>query len=130
MSRIYQMKNLESLTLSGERFTPRGIGQLTKLNTLGIMLCRYSDLSGLKNCGALERLTIYNCRTPQFDAKDIEGMTTLKALSFNCSEISNYTSLKTLTGLEEMRLYFCDLSSGDINELEQALPNCSIDVEN
>ena len=130
MSRIYQMKNLENLALTGERFTPRGIGQLKKLNTLGIMLCSYSDLSGLKNCGALENLTIYNCLTPQFNAKDIEGMTKLKTLSFNCSEISSFASLKTLTGLEEMRLYFCNLSSGDINELEQALPNCNIDVDN
>lgn len=127
MSRIYRMKNLEDLVLTGEFFTTRGIGQLEKLKSLGVMLCTYSDMSGLKNCSSLEKLTVYNCDTPYFDAKDIEGMTQLKTLSFSCAEIDNYTSLKTLSGLEEMRLDFCDLSSGDIKELEQALPNCNIE---
>ncbi|MGN0636745.1 MAG: leucine-rich repeat domain-containing protein [Huintestinicola sp.] len=129
MSRIYQMEDLEQLLIMGERINTRGIDDLKKLKFLNIMLCSYSDLSGLKKCGALEKLMIYNCVTPEFDAKDIEGMTGLKYLDFNCSEIKNYESLKTLTGLEEMNVYFCDLSSGELKEIKKALPDCVITLD-
>ncbi|MGN0665383.1 MAG: leucine-rich repeat domain-containing protein [Huintestinicola sp.] len=129
MSRIFQMDNLEHLWIMGERINTRGIDNLKKLTSLNIMLCSYSDLSGLKKCGSLESLMIYNCETPEFDAKDIEGMTQLKYLDFNCSEIDNYESLKTLTGLEDLKLYFCDLSSGELKEIKKALPDCVITLD-
>ena len=129
ISRIFQLENVEELMLMGENFSTRGIGSLEKLKTLRIMLCRYSDLSGLKKCGSLENLVIYNCETPEFDAEDIKGMTQLKTLSFNCSEIYNYKALRTLTGLTDMKLYFCDLSDDEIMELERALPDCSIKTD-
>lgn len=129
MSRIYQMENLEELMIMGERFNTRGIDALRKLRTLRIMLCSYSDLSGLQKCGELEELMIYNCDTPEFDAKDIEGMTQLKYLIFNCSEISNYEALKTLTGLEQMNLYFCNLSESEMKEVKRALPDCVITTD-
>lgn len=115
--------------LMGENFSTRGIGSLEKLKTLRIMLCRYSDLSGLKKCSSLENLLIYNCDTPEFDAEDIKGMTQLKSLSFNCSEICNYKALRTLTGLTDMKLYFCDLSDDEIMELKRALPDCSVKTD-
>lgn len=129
MSRIFQMDNLEELTIMGERFLDCGIDNLQKLKVLRLMLCSYSDLSGLKKCGALENLIIYNCLTPEFNAKDIEGMTQLKYLDFNCSEIKNYESFKTLTGLEDLKLYFCDLSADELKELKKALPDCVITLD-
>ena len=129
ISRIFQLENVEELMLMGENFSTRGIGSLEKLKTLRIMLCRYSDLSGLKKCSSLENLLIYNCDTPEFDAEDIKGMTQLKTLSFNCSEICNYKALRTLTGLTDMKLYFCDLSDDEIMELKRALPDCSIKTD-
>lgn len=113
----------------GESFTARGIGELKNLKTLNVMLCSYSDLAGLKQCGKLEQLMIYNCTTPEFDAKDIEGMTQLKSLIFNCSEIENYKSLKTLTGLEKMNLYFCNLDESQQREIKKALPDCVITLD-
>ena len=89
----------------------------------------YSDLSGLKKSDVLEKLIIYNCVTPEFNAKDIEGMTGLKYLDFNCSEIENYESLKTLTGLEDLKMYFCDLSSSKLKEKKKALPDCVITLD-
>lgn len=129
MSRIYQMENLEELTLMGESFTARGIDGLKNLKTLNIMLCSYSDLSGLKKCSRLQNLMIYNCTTPEFDAEDIEGMTGLKTLKFNCSEIDNYECLKTLTGLESMNLFFCDLTSAEQKDIKKALPDCVITLD-
>lgn len=129
ISRIFQLENVEELMLMGENFSTRGISSLEKLKTLRIMLCRYSDLSGLKKCSSLENLLIYNCDTPEFDAEDIKGMTQLKTLSFNCSEIYNYKALRTLTGLKDMKLYFCDLSDDEIMELKRALPDCSIKTD-
>lgn len=129
MSRIYQMENLEELTLMGESFTARGIDGLKNLKTLNIMLCSYSDLSGLKKCSRLQNLMIYNCTTPEFDAEDIEGMTGLKTLKFNCSEIDNYECLKTLTGLESMNLFFCDLTSEEQKDIKKALPGCVITLD-
>jgi len=129
MSRIYQMENLEQLLIMGERINTRGIDNLKMLKSLNIMLCSYSDLSGLKKCGSLESLMIYNCETPEFDAKDIEGMTGLKYLDFNCSEIENSESLKTLTGLEDLKLYFCNLSSSELKEIKKALPDCVITLD-
>lgn len=128
-SRIYQMENIEELHFMGVSVTTRGIENLKKLKYLNIMLCSYSDLSGVKKCNALEKLIIYNCVTPEFNAKDIEGMTGLKYLDFNCSEIENYRSLKTLTGLEDLKLYFCNLSSSELKEIKKALPDCVITLD-
>ena len=128
-SRIYQMETLEELHFMGVSVTTRGIENLKKLKYLNIILCSYSDLSGLKKCGALEKLIIYNCVTPEFDAKDIEGMTGLKYLDFNCSEIENPEALKTLTGLEDLKLYFCNLSSSELKDIKKALPDCIITLD-
>lgn len=129
MSRVYQMKNLEDLMIMGERFNDRGIDSLKKLKSLRLTLCRYNELSNLKKCPELEYLLIYNCDTPEFNAKDIEGMTQLKTLHFNCSEIQNYKSLGTLTGLEDLMLGFCNLSSEEIDRIKEDIPDCVITDE-
>lgn len=126
---LYKMKSTESLHIMGISFDCEGISGLGKLNHLDLSLCSYSDLSELKKCTALKNLVIYNCDTPEFDAKDIEGMTWLEYLGFSCSEISNYKSLTTLKGLTKMNLYFCNLSDDEIAELKKALPDCEIKID-
>ena len=94
----------------------------------GDILCSFHDLSELKKCSQLERLMIYNCTTP-FDAAWTEGMGKLEYLDFNGAEILNYEYLKKLDTLHDMSLYFCTLSQDEIDEIQSALPSCTIDVE-
>ena len=121
------LDKLEDLTVFDNYVDLKGASKAEKLKTIGVMLCSFHDLSELKKCGQLESLMIYNCTTP-FDAEWIDGLK-LKLLDFNGAEILNYECLKNLDKLENMSLYFCTLSQDEIDEIQEALPSCTIDVE-
>lgn len=121
------LDKLEDLTVFDNYIDLKGASKSESLKSIVVMLCSFHDLSELKKCTQLERLMIYNCTTP-FDAEWIDGLK-LEYLDFNGAEILNYEYLKELDTLDDLVLYFCTLSQDEIDEIQKALPSCTIDVE-
>ena len=124
---LESLDELEDLTVFDNYVDLKGASKAENLKSIGVMLCSFHDLSELKKCTQLEKLMIYNCTTP-FDAKWIDGLK-LEYLDFNGAEILNYEYLKKLDTLDDLSLYFCTLSQDEIDEIQEALPACTIDVE-
>ena len=125
---LENLDKLEDLTMFGNYVDLKGASKAEKLKVISVMLCSFHDLSELKKCSQLERLMIYNCTTP-FDAEWIDGLGQLEYLDFNGAEILNYECLESLDDLDDLILYFCTLSQDEIDEIQAALPSCTIDVE-
>ncbi len=125
---LENLDKLEHLHVFSNYVDLKGASKAENLKSVSVWLCNFHDLSELKKCKKLESLMIYNCTSP-FDAEWIDGLK-LENLDFNGAEILNYECLKKLDTLKNMTLYFCTLSYEQVEELEKALPQCSIDVEN
>ena len=105
----------------------KGASKAEKLKSVAVMLCRFNELSELKKCSQIESLVIYNCER-SFDARWIDGLK-LKILDFNGAEIKNYEYIKKIDTLETLYLYFCTLTQEQIDEIQESLPKCTIEVD-
>lgn len=130
MSFLPELTGLESLFLFGDRYLDiSGISKLKKLKDVSIWLCEFDDLSELKKCPALEKLTVYNCNA-DFDVKWIEG-TKLKELKISgggSGVIKNMNKLSTLKNMEYLLLDFTGIPEETARKIKKAVPKCKIEV--
>lgn len=125
-----KLTGLEELFICGDYdLEITGISKLKKLENVSIWLCEFDDLSELKKCRALKKLTVYNCNS-DFDVKWIEN-SSLKSLSLSSGGsgvIKNMDKLVTLKNMESLLMDFTGISEATAKKIKKAVPKCKIEV--
>jgi hypothetical protein len=87
-----------------------------------------SDLHDLESLTGLTNLMVLNIRgAPVNDLKPLVGVKTLLAISLEGTLVSDLTPLAGLTNLEELRLTGTRVTKEEVESLQRALPNCTIE---
>lgn len=124
-----KLTSLESIHLFGNRIDITGISKLKKLKSVSIWLCKFSDLSELKKCTALEELVIYNNQS-SFDINWIAG-TNIKSLWISDGSkggVKNEDKIITMKRLKYLALDFTGISKETLEKIKKELPNCEVDI--
>ena len=103
------------------------VEDMAKVKEVGIYSGQISDLSALKSATGLERLVF-----PLNHISDLAPLSGLKNLNFlelNRNRISNLTPLAGLTNLKSLHLGDTKVTDVGIKKLQQALPNCRINLD-
>jgi Leucine-rich repeat (LRR) protein len=120
---------LTSLDLSGNSITNlSALSSLTGLKTL--TLSRNYSVSGLSSLSGLRSLTTLSmdyCGLTDITA--LGSLTALTTLNLEGNNISDAAPLYSLTGLKTLKITNNNLTSTQIQQLRQALPNCSIEAD-
>ena len=130
MSFLKDLTGLEYLSLDGQDgLKGSDISGLKNLKTLILMYSRFDDLSGLKKCTSLEKLTVFDCYS-DFDVKWIPA-DNIKDILFKVQKddrIKNMDKLASLKKLEILHLDNTGISEKTIKKIKKALPKCRIEV--
>ena len=96
--------------------------KVTYLNLNGRQL---TSVKGLENLTQLK--TLYLSRNQLTDVKGLEKLTQLKEMYLNNNQLTSAKGLEKLTQLEGLHLGTNpDLTNAQIDELQKALPKCTI----
>ena len=108
----------------------RALARLTNLQTLGLYRCtKLTDIAVLKELSSLKELRLYECENLS-DISVLGGLASLQILELNRCPISDIRVLKGLTNLQQLYLHETRVSGADAEDLQNALPNCRLDVRN
>jgi serine/threonine protein kinase len=103
------------------------ISELAGLTNLGYLMLSFNniiDISALAGLTNLEELNLsYN---NIIDISTLAGLTNLEKLLLHSNNISDISALKGLTNLEALYLDDNPLTQSQVDELREALPNCTI----
>ena len=120
-----ELKSVTKLHLSYTQIsdvTPlKDLTQLTKLDLNGNQI---SDVTPLKELTQLTELWLNQNQIS--DVTPLKDLTQLTELNLWGNEISDVTPLKDLTQLTTLELYGNQISESDIEDLQEALPECEI----
>jgi len=109
---IKNLKNLESLNLSGNQITEiKGLDRLKNLRELSFFGCKISEIKNLDQLTNLTSLDLGNNQIAEI--KGLETLTKLKSLNLGDNQITEIKGLETLTLLNRL-----DLTSNEIPEVK------------
>ena len=100
------------------------LAELKGLIYLSLYDCPISDISPLMELTNLDWLNLDDTKVS--DISPLRNLTNLSYLSFEGSKVSDLTPLYGLKNLKGVQLWNTPLSLTQINELQEALPNCII----
>ena len=111
----------------GPETTNAHIVQLKKLKGLQSLSLHHnqvSDLSPLAGMSELTMLDLYDI--PVSDLTPLAGLTGLTWLDLGGTQVSDLSPLATLANLQQLYLTNTPASDEEVDQLQQALPNCNI----
>jgi serine/threonine protein kinase len=122
---LARLTNLKELYLGENNISDiSALAELTNLKEISLYQNNISDISALEGLTDLEQL--YLNENDISDISALEGLTDLNWLNLSYNNISDVSALKGLTNLTTLHLYENPLTKSQVDELEQALPNCDI----
>jgi Leucine-rich repeat (LRR) protein len=152
ISALAGLTNMETLDLNYNHniIDISALSGFSHLTTLGLSSNNISDISALKGLTNLKELSLQNNDISDISALSelanlkylyltgnnisdtgvLEKLTNLKVLNLKNNDISDIRALKGLTKLERLLLSGNPLTQSQVDELQRALPNCSIDADN
>jgi serine/threonine protein kinase len=101
---------------------------LTRMESLWLSENNISDISTLKGLTKLENLYLDDNQIS--DISVLAGLTKLETLYLNDNKVSNVSALMGLTNLTMLTLSNNPLTQSQVDELQEALPNCDISANN
>lgn len=127
MSFLPKLKNLESLWLWENVIDIRNISRLKKLKTIYICVCKFDNLSELKKCRSLKKVSLYSNQS-KFDAKWLSG-SNVKDLYIQASNgVKNVVKFSKSKKLRRLTLDYTGISEKKVKKIKNALPKCRIAV--
>jgi len=122
---LESLSNLQSLGLNNTNIndlTP--LKELAELIRVSIQNTSVSDLTPLKSLKKIEFL--YLGFTQVEDLTPLQSLENLKWLNIEYTKVDDITPLKSLTNLRSLYLKGNNFTEDQIQELKEALPNCTI----
>ena len=107
-------------------------GELTKVDydkvtKLDLGLNQLTDVKGLENLTQLTGLSLFENQLT--NVKGLENLTQLTHLTLFSNQLTDVKGLEKCTQLEVLWLSYNPLTKAQIDQLQKALPNCSIIFE-
>lgn len=100
------------------------IASLTKLTNLSLESCGISDLTPISGLTGLETLIISGNSVR--DLSPLSGLTALRTLYINDNPVEDFTPLYDLRGLTTLNIKGIEITDTQLEELQKALPDCSV----
>jgi len=124
------LTQLRKLDLSGTNITDAGLAYLKELTLLVLNSTRITD-AGLAHLRDLKQLRLLDlCETNVADAglEQLRNMPQLQSLGLDGTKTTDVglLRLKELTQLRELYVHNTKVTDAGVNELQKALPNCTI----
>ena len=122
------LRGLTNLTVLNVRFNQIGnigvLRSLTNLTSLNLWSNKIIDIKPLSNLINLTELDLGSNQIGDIGA--LEKLTNLHELNLEYNQINDISILKNLTNLTDLNIANNQISAEQINELQNALPNCNI----
>lgn len=119
--------DVTSLVLNGKKLTDsdiRDLDRLTELESLSLSDNKLTDLSPLSGLTKLSSLQLSDNNIS--DLSPLSGLTQLKTLYLDGNPIQDFTPLYSLSSLKTLSMKDISVSTRQLEELQEALPDCSI----
>jgi internalin A len=125
ISALRELTKLDTLYLEHNNISDiSALRELTKLDTLHLEHNNISDIRALSGLTAL--VSLYLNGNNISDISILAGLTNLTDLDLTDNNISDINALKERTNLKQLTLTGNPLTQSQIDELQEALPNCTI----
>lgn len=123
-------KDVTSLVLSQQRLKNSDIIPLTELKKLESLSLTDNAITDITPLSGLTELTFLQLGNNQVSSlAPLSGLTKLRTLYLDGNPISDFSALKSLGSLTTLSIKSCGITDEQLEELEEALPRCSIHCE-
>ena len=131
-NKLTDVKGLEKLDQLTKLYLPdnqltdvKGLENLTQLSTLSLFNNQLTNVKGLENLTQLTRLELGG--NPLIDVTGLEKLMQLEVLALMRNQLTDVTGLEKFTQLRVLWLNDNpDLTKAQIDQLQKALPKCTI----
>ncbi|MDO4973852.1 MAG: leucine-rich repeat domain-containing protein [Eubacteriales bacterium] len=125
------LSNVTHLDLSGKGIVDlSGLERLNYLTSLDLSRNQIGNLYVMQIIASRESLQELNLAFNQLTSvNELIGLTALESLNLYANPLQSIQTLKSMTWLRWLNVGSCGLSEEQLSELQNALPNCVIELE-